>query len=74
MPAVEKVKDAPTRDEVVAKIHELETAITETKNEATSKLKIVAVISIAAIALIAFSSGRRRALRPKTVVSFTKIK
>lgn len=63
---------AATREDVVAKIQNLNVAVEEMKSDSVDTLKMIAICGVIVLVGIAFLSGRRRALRPKTLVSIIK--
>ena len=65
---------AATREEVQAKLNEIDAVINETTSNAKDFAKIAIGVAVVAGLFLAFRSGRRRALRPKTIISFTKVR
>ncbi len=59
-----------TRADIEKKLKEIDDVVVEATSSAASAAKIA--IGVGVVVVIAFVSGRRRALRPKTIVSFTK--
>jgi hypothetical protein len=68
------LKAVVSREDVEKKLHSVNSAVQDLKNESVDTAKVIAVIAIAVIVGIAFYSGRRRSLRPKTFLSITKTK
>lgn len=66
--------DNATRAEVEAKLKEIDDVITEATSSAADKAKIALGVAVAIGLAFAFIAGRRKGLRPKTIVSFTKVR
>lgn len=63
-----------TREEIKAKLDDINSVIEETKTSSKDFAKFAIGVLVVVGLLLAFRSGRKRALRPKTIVSFTKVK
>lgn len=61
-----------SRDDIERKLKEIDDIIVEATSSAASAAKIAIGVGIVVVVALAFVSGRRRALRPKTIVSFVK--
>lgn len=70
-----KNSEVPTnvsRAEIEKKLNEIDEIVNDATSSAADMTKVALVIGVIAIAAIAFYSGRRRALRTKTFITFTK--
>ena len=61
-----------SRDDIKNKMGEINVVIDEIKSSSTDTIKVVAIIGIGLLVGIAFFSGRRRAMRPKTLINIEK--
>lgn len=62
-----------TRDDLEAKLRELEGGVEETKESAQSTLVTVGAVLLVLVIAIAFLSGRRRGTKRTTVVEVRRI-
>ena len=68
------VKAEVTREDIKAKMNEVNNAIDELKNDSMSGIKAAAIFGVVVLVGIAFLSGNRKASRPKTLLKIIKTK
>ena len=61
-----------TREDIEKKLNEIDGIIEEATTSAGDIAKFAIGVGVVVIVALAFFSGRRRALRPRTFVTFTK--
>lgn len=72
-----KTEEAPknvTREQIEAKLNEIDEIVNEATDSAADMVKIAIGVGIVVVVGLAFLSGRRRALRSKTLITFIKSK
>mgnify|MGYP003491730744 CR=1 FL=1 len=67
-------KPEVTREDVKAKILEVNKAVDELKKDSMSGVKAAAIFGVVVLVGIAFLSGNRKAARPKTLLKIIKTK
>lgn len=68
------VKVEVTREDIKAKMNEVNKAVDELKNDSMSGIKAAAIFGVVVLVGIAFLSGNRKASRPKTLLKIIKTK
>lgn len=61
-----------SREDIEKKLNEIDEIVEEVTSSAADVAKIAIGVAVVVVVAFAFFSGRRRALRPRTLVTFTK--